>query len=88
MIVLIIVAFVIVFAQISNEEKIAPDGVDTMPNMGFNRCLSEISQTNPEMTEQQIQDNCYTIDAINKNDISICDKVSEDARANCLSMFD
>ena len=59
-----------------------------MPDMGVSECLSEITQTNPEMSEQQAQDNCYTVDAVNKNDISICDKVSENTRANCLSMFD
>lgn len=90
-IVLIVVAFVIVFTslnKVETEEKIAPDGVDVLPDISFNECLSEIIQVNPEMNEQQARDNCYAIDAINKNDISICDKVSDSARENCLDMFD
>lgn len=88
LIALAIVAVVIVFILPGSKEKIAPDGVDVMPDMGFDKCLEEIREVNPGMTEQQAQDNCYTIEAINKNDASICEEVSESMRANCLSMFD
>jgi hypothetical protein len=85
---LIVIAVVGVFILPGTSEKVAPDGVDVMPDMGFSKCVSEVMQTNPEMTELQAQDNCHTIDAVNKNDALICEKVSEDMRANCLSLFD
>ena len=86
----IIIALAIVLLQqsIAGEERRAPDGVDIMPNLKFKQCLSEIKKINPEMNEQQAQDNCYTVQAINENDVSICDKVSTSARTNCLKMFD
>ena len=88
LIALILIAIVIVFILPGPKEKIAPDGVDVMPDISFDNCVSEVMQTNPEMTEQQAQDNCYTIEAVNKNDASICEEVSESMRANCLSLFD
>ncbi len=70
------------------EGKLAPDGVDVMPDISIDECLEEIMIQNPEMTEQAAKDNCYTIEAVNKDDKSVCDQVSEAARANCLAMFE
>jgi hypothetical protein len=85
--IVLILAVVIIQQPIRGEEQIAPDGVDVLPELNYRQCLSEIKKTNPEMNEQQAQDNCYTLQAIQEDDITICDKVSRPARTNCLRMF-
>jgi hypothetical protein len=49
--------------------------------------LEQIKQLNPEMTDQEARDNCYIIEAVNKNDKSLCDQVSEGFREVCLAQF-
>jgi len=68
-------------------EKVAPDQVDIIPGISFQECMVKIRQDNPEMTQQAALDNCYTIEAANKNDINLCNKVSEGFRPKCLAMF-
>ncbi len=69
------------------EPKLSADQVDYIPDISVKECLDQIKETNPEMTEQQALDNCYAIEAVNKNDPSLCDKVSEEFRAACLAQF-
>jgi len=69
------------------EGKIAADTVDIVPEMSISECLAQIRQTNPEMSDQDANDNCYTLEAVNKGDKSLCDRVSQGLRANCLAQF-
>ena len=59
-----------------------------IPNISIQDCLEDIKETNPEMSDQAANDNCYTIEAVNKNDPSLCDNVSESFKAICLSQFE
>ena len=68
--------------------KQSADKVDVIPDITPNECLTQIKQVNPEMSNQDANDNCYSIEAVNKNDKSLCDKVSEGFRANCLAQFE
>jgi hypothetical protein len=68
--------------------KVSADKVDIIPSIDVSECLAQIKQTNPEMSDQAANDNCYTIEAINEGDKSLCDKVSESFRANCLAQFE
>jgi hypothetical protein len=66
---------------------LSADQVDTIPDISISECLAQIKATNPEMSDQDASDNCYTIEAINKGDSSLCDKVSASFRASCLAQF-
>jgi hypothetical protein len=68
-------------------EGTAPDKVDDIPDVSVDECLSAIKEANPDMSEQDAMDNCYTIEAVNKADASLCDLVSEDFRPNCLAQL-
>ena len=75
--------------QAATEEGIlSADKVDVIPDISTSECLSQIKQTNPEMSDQDANDNCYSIEAVNKDDESLCDKVSAGFRANCLAQFE
>ncbi|MFQ5647966.1 MAG: hypothetical protein ACE5FW_01905 [Candidatus Aenigmatarchaeota archaeon] len=67
--------------------RLAADQTDWIPSISYQDCLVQIKETNPEMTDQQAQDNCLTIEAINTNDSSLCEQVSETLRQNCLGQF-
>jgi peroxiredoxin len=77
----------ITLTQTEPEGTPSVDQVDTIPDIGISDCLTQIKSTNPEMSDRAASDNCYTVEAINKNDKSLCDKVSSDFRANCLAQF-
>ncbi len=70
------------------EAKVSADKVDVIPDISISECLTQIKQTNPEMSDQDANDNCYSIEAVNKGDKSLCDKVSAGFRANCLAQFE
>ena len=61
--------------------------VEEIPSMSLNECLTQIKVANPEMHDQQAQDNCYMIEALNTNDKGLCDKVSEGFRPVCEQQF-
>lgn len=65
----------------------APEFTEGVPDITIQECLTQIKATNPEMTDQQANDNCYTIEAVNQNDPSLCEQVSEGLRQNCLDQF-
>lgn len=75
------------YEETEPEGKLSADGVDRIPNISFIECLSSIRVVNPEMTEQEASDNCYTIEAVNQDDVSLCDEVSESFRSICLAQF-
>ena len=89
--ILVVVAAVIIIAvgyfYLGTESNIAADQVDIIPDVDVEECLATIRITNPEMSAQEAQDNCYTIEAVNENDESLCNLVSEGFRANCLAQF-
>ena len=66
----------------------AADEVDVIPDISITDCLAQIKQTNPEMSDQDVNDNCWTIEAVNKGDSSLCDEVSEELRSVCLAQFE
>lgn len=68
--------------------KLAADKVDIIPDVSISECLTQIKATNPEMSDQDANDNCYAIEAVNKGDSSLCGRVSEGFRANCLAQFE
>lgn len=72
----------------TKEEKLSADKVDVIPDISISGCLTQIKQTNPEMSDQDAGDNCYSIEAVNKGDKSLCDKVSAGFRATCLAQFE
>jgi hypothetical protein len=83
----ILILTTVIGCQTQKEETILAGDVDVVPDIDISQCLSQIKQTNPEMTDQEAKDNCYTIEAVNKVDKSICNKVSEEMRTNCLRLF-
>ena len=74
--------------QTEPEGKLAKDEIDTIPDISISECLTQIKQTNPEMSDQDANDNCWTIEAVNKNDVSLCDKVSASLKDICLMQFE
>jgi hypothetical protein len=68
--------------------KVAKDQVDIIPEIDISECLAQIKTTNPSMTEQQANDNCYILEAVNKNDPSICEQVSSSFKELCLAQFE
>jgi len=68
-------------------DNLAADGVDLIPEINLDDCMSQIRATNPDMSEQDANDNCYTIEAVNQKDSSICSRVSDSFRPNCLGQF-
>ena len=95
----IFIGFVIIIAlialtacqkqQIVTEEGVlSADKVDVIPDISISECLTQIKQTNSEMSNQDANDNCYTIEAVNKNDKSLCDNVSAGFRPSCLAQFE
>ena len=82
----IIVAGAYIYPSITGN-SVAADQVDTIPKIDVSECLTLIKSTNPEMSDQAASDNCLSIEAVNKNDPSICNQVSEGFRANCLAQF-
>jgi len=69
------------------EGTLAPNKVDIIPKINLDECLTAIKQTNPEMTEQDAKDNCMIIEAVNKQNKTLCEQVSEDFKEDCLAMF-
>ncbi|MBW2965630.1 hypothetical protein KY342_00835 [Candidatus Woesearchaeota archaeon] len=68
--------------------KVSADNVDTIPQIDISACLAQIKQTNPEMSDQDANDNCYAIEAINKGDKSLCNRVvNADIKSACLAQF-
>ena len=65
-----------------------PTESEDISSITLSECLSQIRETNPEMTDQQASDNCYTVEAINKNDKSLCAEVSEEFRSLCEQQFE
>ena len=61
---------------------------EEIPSISLVECLKQIKETNPEMPDQQAKDNCYTIEALNTNDKSLCNEVSEDFRPICEQQFE
>ncbi|MBW2980550.1 hypothetical protein KY360_03980 [Candidatus Woesearchaeota archaeon] len=74
-------------AQKQEGQKLSADKVDFIPDVSISECKYEAKAANPEMSEQDVNDNCYTIEAVNKGDKALCDQVSEGFRANCLAQF-
>ena len=68
--------------------KLSADGVDTIPNISQSECLQQIRVTNPEMSDQDANDNCLAIEAVNKNNKELCDEiVNSDIKQACLAQF-
>jgi len=94
-IVIAVVALVIVLLIAGNQTvsevaatgKLSADGVDIIPDISIQQCLDEIKSVNPEISDQAANDNCYSIEAVNKDDKSLCQRVSEGFRENCLAQF-
>jgi hypothetical protein len=82
----VIVAGAYIYPSITGN-SVAADQVDIIPDIDISECMSLIRSTNPEMSTQAASDNCYSIEAVNENDPSICNQVSEGFRANCLAQF-
>jgi len=61
---------------------------EEIPSISLVECLKQIKETNPEMPDQQAKDNCYTIEALNTNDKSLCNEVSEEFRPICEQQFE
>jgi hypothetical protein len=76
--------------KVQEEElKLSADKVDVIPDMGVSECLAQIKQTNPEMSDQAANDNCNAIEAVNKEDKSLCDKiVNRNIKSACLNQFE
>lgn len=70
------------------QEKLSADKVDIIPDISVAECLTAIKQTNPEMSDQDAKDNCYIIEAVNKADKSLCNKVSAGFKSDCLAQFE
>ena len=62
-----------------------PPAEESVPDIGLSECLNDVKATNPEMTDQQVNDNCQTVLAVNTGDASYCDKVSAGFKENCLA---
>lgn len=67
--------------------KVSADKVDLIPDINIDECMAQIRATNPEMSEQAANDNCYTLEAVNRDSKRLCNKVSEGFRGNCLAQF-
>lgn len=76
---------------IGNKEKniiSTPEDIIKIPDISIEECLVQIKETNPGMPDQAASDNCWTIEAINKKDKSLCGKVSDNFKPNCLAYFE
>jgi hypothetical protein len=82
-----IVMLVMLSGCAAREPKLSADKVDLIPDISIDECLTQIKQDNPEMPDQAARDNCWSIEAVNKGDKSLCNKVSEGFRDNCLAQF-
>jgi PBP1b-binding outer membrane lipoprotein LpoB len=69
------------------EGTLAPNQVDVIPEVNLDECIAGVKTTNPEMTEQNARDNCLVIEAVNKQDKTLCDQVSADFKEDCLALF-
>lgn len=67
--------------------KLSADAIDDIPDISIDECLSQIKIENPEMSDSDAQDNCYTIEAVNKGDKGLCNKVSDSFKNVCLELF-
>jgi len=75
--------------QAETEGRLAADKVDIIPDISIDECLTQIKETNPEMSDQDANDNCYAIEAVNKQDKSLCDKIiNGNIRSACLNQFE
>ena len=83
-----ILLLLITGCEVKEEQKLSADKVDIIPETDIEECLIQIKQTNPSMTEQDANDNCLIIEAVNKNDKNLCNGVTEDFRTNCLMQFE
>jgi len=70
------------------QETEAETEEEAIPQMSIDECLKEIKEVNPDMTEQAASDNCWIIEAVNKQDSSLCNKVSESFKSVCLAQFE
>lgn len=70
------------------DEVVSADGVDFIPRLSVDECIEKVPQINGRMSYQQVHDNCYTIEAVNSGDISVCQQVSESFRPICLAQFE
>ena len=84
----VIIALIALTGCKIEEQRLSADQVDVIPDISVNECLIQIKQTNPEMSDQDANDNCYSIEAVNKNDRSLCGKVSAGFKATCLAQFE
>ena len=73
--------------EVQQEQKLSTDKVDLIPDINIDECLAQIKATNPEMSEQAASDNCYSLEAANKENKELCERVSEGFRATCLLQF-
>ena len=85
-VVLLIVIWMIPVQQQAG--KLSADTVDTIPAMTYSDCISQIQETNPEMSDSDARDNCIAIDAVTKDDSSLCEEiVNPETKALCLEQF-
>ena len=67
-------------------EPVEPSKEEEIPTLS--ECLIQVKEAYPEMSDQQAADNCfYMITALDTNDKSLCDAVSEEFRPFCEQQF-
>lgn len=70
----------------STEPPVFTEGV---PDIGLTECLSQMREANPAMLEQDVRDNCYLIDAVNQDEILICENIVNAAiKDACTAQFE
>jgi hypothetical protein len=90
LITIFILLFIVIITgcEVKEEPKLSADKVDIIPDVDIDECLTQIRQTNPDMTEQDANNNCLIIEAVNKNDKTLCDRIGGEFRASCFAQFE
>ena len=90
-IVLLIIVLMIIPApkeEVPAEGKLSADTVDIIPALDYSECMSEIQQTNPEMSDSDARDNCIAVDAVTNSDPARCEDIaSPEIRQACFDQF-
>lgn len=90
-VVIVILGLLVVLQQPTEEAGpiLSADQVDYIPRMKYEECRDKIQEVNPEMSDQNADDNCRAIEAVNEKDPDICENIiNPEIKQGCLNQFE
>jgi hypothetical protein len=89
MIIFILVLITVTGCQTKSKGGITANTIAGMAvsDEAINDCLTQIKQANSDVSNKDALDGCWFVEAVNRNDKSLCLQISEDSRETCFAMF-